>query len=177
MYAAVENNSGWNTGFWTGILWHAYELTGDYSYRNVALSQIDSYYYRIENKIGVNHHDMGFVFMPSCVAAYKLMDDEQAKAAALMAADHLITRWNEKGQFIQAWGDIGSGKNYRLIVDCLMNIPLLYWATEVIGDAKYRDIAYKHFKTTISVCYREDGSTYHMNLLCQSYNEKPVLDE
>ena len=161
VYAAVENNSGWNTGFWTGILWHAYELTGDYSYRNVALSQIDSYYYRIENKIGVNHHDMGFVFMPSCVAAYKLMDDEQAKAAALMAADHLITRWNEKGQFIQAWGDIGSGKNYRLIVDCLMNIPLLYWATEVTGNSTYRDIAYNHYITTVTYAYREDGSTYH----------------
>ena len=161
VYEAVNNDNGWNTGFWTGILWHAYELTGDEKYKDVALGQIPSYYYRILNKIGVNHHDMGFVFMPSCVAAYMLTGDEEAKEAAIMAADHLITRYHETGEFIQAWGNVGADNNYRLIVDCLMNIPLLYWATEVTGDTKYRDIAYKHFKTTISVCYREDGSTYH----------------
>lgn len=161
VYSEVKNDSGWNTGFWTGILWHAYELTGDEKYKNVATSQIPSYYDRIENKIGVNHHDMGFVFAPSCVAAYKLTGNEQAKEAAIMAADHLITRFNEKGQFIQAWGNIGSTSNYRLIVDCLMNISLLYWASEVTGDAKYRDIAFKHYQTTLSVSYRPDGSTYH----------------
>ena len=169
VYAAVENTSGWNTGFWTGILWHAYELTGDERYKNVALSQIPSYTYRIENKIGVNHHDMGFVFTPSCVAAYKLRGDEEARRAALLAADHLITRYNERGQFIQAWGNVGALDNHRLIVDCLMNIPLLFWASEETGDDKYRDIAYKHFKTTLSVCYRADGSTYH------TYYFEPIL--
>ena len=161
VYTPVKNDSGWNTGFWTGILWHAYELTGDAKYRDVANSQIESYYYRIDNKIGVDHHDMGFVFIPSCVAAYKLIGNTAAKEAAIMAADHLITRYHETGEFIQAWGTVGADDNYRLIVDCLLNIPLLYWATEVTGDQTYRDIAYKHFKTTISVCYREDGSTYH----------------
>ncbi|MBQ8528696.1 MAG: glycoside hydrolase family 88 protein [Clostridia bacterium] len=161
VYSAVSNTGGWNTGFWTGILWHAYELTGNTKYLDVATSQIDSYYYRIENKIGVNHHDMGFVFMPSCVAAYKLTNNETAKEAALLAADNLITRYHESSKFIQAWGNVGADDNYRLIVDCLMNIPLLYWASEQTGDDKYRDIAYNHFKTTLSVCYREDGSTYH----------------
>ena len=161
VYGQVKNDSGWNTGFWTGILWHAYELTGDEKYMDVALSQIPSYYDRIYNKIGVNHHDMGFVFVPSCVAAYKLTGNEQAKQAALLAAEHLITRYHEKGEFIQAWGNIGSDSNYRLIVDCLMNISLLHWASEVTGDPKYADIAWKHYQTTISVSYREDGSTYH----------------
>ena len=78
-----------------------------------------------------------------------------------MAADHLITRYHESSEFIQAWGSVGADDNYRLIVDCLLNIPLLYWATDVTGDPTYRDIAYKHFSTTVSVCYREDGSTYH----------------
>lgn len=161
VYSAVENTSGWNTGFWTGMLWHAYELTGDERYKDVALSQIESYHRRIENKIGVNHHDMGFVYVPSCVAAYKITGDETAKEAALMAADHLITRYHEGAGFIQAWGDVGADDNYRLIIDCLMNIPLLYWASEVTGDGRYQEIAYNHFKTTVSTCYREDGSTYH----------------
>ena len=49
VYTPVENTSGWNTGFWTGILWHAYELTGDEKYKKVALGQIPSYNYRIKN--------------------------------------------------------------------------------------------------------------------------------
>lgn len=161
VYPSTPNVSGWGNGFWTGILWHAYELTGNKKYEMVATSHIPSFAYRIENKIGVNHHDMGFLYSPSCVAAYKLTGNEQAKEAAILAADHLISRYHETGEFIQAWGSVGADDNYRLIVDCLMNIPLLYWATEATGDPIYRDIAYKHFKTTISVCYREDGSTYH----------------
>lgn len=144
VYQAVENNNGWNCGFWTGILWHAYEMTGDEKYKNVALGQIPSYYERIDKKIGVNHHDMGFVFTPSCVAAYELTGNEQAKKAAIKAADHLLTRYHEKGKFIQAWGSVGDEDSYRLIVDCLMNIPLLYWVAEETGDLSYHKIGRAH---------------------------------
>ena len=164
VYPAKDNNDGrstWTTGFWTGILWHSYELTGDVKYKDVASAHVPTFYQRIEEKNGVNHHDMGFLYIPSCVAAYKLDGNEQGREAALMAADHLITRYHESAEFIQAWGSVGADDNYRLIVDCLLNIPLLYWATEVTGDSTYRDIAYKHFSTTVSVCYRNDGSTYH----------------
>ncbi len=161
VYAAVENNSGWNCGFWTGILWHAYQLTGDAKYKDVALGQIPGYYSRIENKIGVNHHDMGFVYSPSCVAAWKLTGDATARDAAILAAEHLTTRYHEEAKFIQAWGNVDDPNSFRLIVDCLMNIPLLYWATEETGDQSYRDIAFNHFKTTLDVCCRADASTYH----------------
>ena len=164
VYEAKDNNDGrstWTTGFWTGILWHAYEITGDAKYKEVANVHVPTFYQRIEEKNGVNHHDMGFLYIPSCVAAYKLDGNEQGRKAALMAADHLITRYHESSEFIQAWGSVGADDNYRLIVDCLLNIPLLYWASETTGDTKYADIAYKHFSTTVSVCYREDGSTYH----------------
>ena len=161
VYEAVNNDSGWNTGFWTGILWHAYELTGTFEYKHVASSQIASFYDRIDKRLGVDFHDMGFIYTPSCVAAYKISGNELAKEAALMAADNLISRYHEKGEFIQAWGSLGNASEYRLIVDCLMNIPLLFWASEETGDSKYRDVAYSHFETTIDTCFREDGSTYH----------------
>ena len=161
VYKAEGNTGGWNCGFWTGILWHAYELTGDDKYMEVALGQIPSYVERINNKVNVDHHDMGFLYIPSCVAAYKLTGDTKARAAAIKAADQLISRYHEKGQFIQAWGSMGNKDNYRLIVDCLMNIPLLYWASEETGNSKYSAIANKHFQTTMDVCYRSDGSTYH----------------
>ena len=161
VYKTINNTKGWWTGFWTGTLWHAYEMSDEKGFKNTALSHIDGFYKRIDEKLGVNNHDMGFLYTPSCVSAYKLTGDETAKKAAIMAADHLITRYHEESGFIQAWGNVGEEDEYRLIVDCLLNIPLLYWASEVTGDEKYADIAYTHFKTTMSVCYREDGSTYH----------------
>ena len=161
VYATMENVAGWGNGFWTGILWHAYELTGDEKYKNVALGQIPSYLYRIKNKLGVNHHDMGFVFSLSCVAAWKLAGSEEGKEAAILAADNLISRYKENGKFIQAWGNVNDPKDNRLIIDCLLNIPLLYWATEVTGDKKYDEMAWNHFNTTVGVCCRPDASTYH----------------
>lgn len=161
VYAAVENNAGWNTGFWTGILWHAYQLTGDEKYKNVALHHVPSFHKRIVEKLGVAHHDMGFLYTPSCVAAWKLEGNEMAKEAAVLAADNLISRYHEKAGFIQAWGALGAKDNYRLIVDCLLNLPVLYWASEVTGDKKYEEIAYTHFSTTIDLCCRPDASTYH----------------
>ncbi len=161
VYKTVPNEWGWGNGFWSGILWHAYELTGDEKYKDTVIAQLPSWTRRITEKIGVNHHDMGFLFSLSCVAAYKLTGNEQAKEAAIMAADHLITRYQEKGQFIQAWGNVSDPKDYRLIVDCLLNIPLLYWASEVTGDPKYENIAWNHFNSTVEVCCRPDASTYH----------------
>ena len=161
VYGVMDNVGGWGTGFWTGMLWHAYEMSGDEKYKEAALRQIPSYTKRIVEKIGVNHHDMGFVFTPSCVAAWKLAGCEEAKAAAVMAADHLLTRYHEKAGFIQAWGNVNDPNSYRLIVDCLLNIPLLYWAAEVTGEKHYAEKAFRHFKTTVDVVCREDASTYH----------------
>ncbi len=153
------NESGWNSGFWTGMLWLAYEATGDEKYKERALSHIPSFFQKIDMKIEVNHHDMGFLYMPSCVAAYKLTGDELAKKAALMAADHLLTRYNDKGGFLQAWGRVG--QNNRFIIDCMNNIPLLYWASEVTGEKDYYNKAYNHAIATINNIVREDASTYH----------------
>ena len=153
------NSAGWNTGFFTGMLWLAYEATGDEKYKERALSHIPSFYQRIAEKSGVNHHDMGFLYVPSCVAAYKLQGNEQAKEAALMAADHLLTRYIEPGGYLQAWGDVGAQP--RLIIDCMNNIPLLYWAAEVTGDQNYFDKAFNHAKATLNNIIRPDASTHH----------------
>ena len=159
VYFQLDNDDGWCQGFWSGILWLAYQLTGEEKYKETALAQIPTYVKRITEKIGVNHHDMGFLYTPSCVAAYKLTGNEEAKNAAIMAAEHLTTRYNEKAKFIQAWGNIG--EDFRLIVDCMLNIPLLYWAADVTGDKKLDEIAFNHFNTTVDHAIRPDGSTFH----------------
>ena len=159
-YEAGENVE-WTTGFWTGVIWLAYEHTGDEAFRRAAEIQVDSFLHRIQNKIDVNHHDMGFLFSLSCVAGYKLTGSEKAREAAVLAADHLAGRYREKGQFLQAWGNVGEASEYRMIIDCLLNLPILYWASEVTGDGKYARMAENHIRTAMKCILREDDSTYH----------------
>ena len=161
VYKPGQNKAGWVQGFWPGALWHAYELTGDDKYKDLASTHVDSFYTRIDQKLGTDNHDMGFLYTPSCVAAYKLTGDETAKEAALMAADNLLTRYHADAGFVQAWGTVGDAAEYRLIIDTFMNMPLLYWASEVTGDSKYADAATRHIHSTYGTIYREDGGTYH----------------
>lgn len=159
-YKPIENDY-WTTGFWTGEIWLAYEHCKDERIKEAGLIQVDSFLNRIDQKIGVDHHDMGFLYSPSCVAAYKLVGSEKAREAAIKAADQLITRFHPVGGFIQAWGAMDEQDNYRLIIDCLLNLPLLYWATEETKEEKYREIADKHILTAIKNVIREDYSTWH----------------
>lgn len=159
-YQPTENVE-WTTGFWTGVIWLAYEHTNEECFKEAALIHAASFLKRIEEKIDVNHHDMGFLYSLSCVAAYKLTGSETAKKAALLAADHLAERYRENGKFLQAWGDVGQASEYRLIIDCLLNLPILYWATEVTGDKSYAEKAENHIRTATKCVLRPDHSTYH----------------
>lgn len=69
-----------------GEIWLSYERTGDEAFKKAALTLVDSFMYRIEHKIEVDHHDMGFLYSPSCVAAYKLTGSETGRKAAILAA-------------------------------------------------------------------------------------------
>ncbi len=165
-YQPTENRD-WTTGFWTGEVWLSYEYRKEQDaaaadkLKHAGEVQIESFLDRINNKIEVDHHDMGFLYSPSCVAGYKLIGSQKGREAAIKAADQLITRFHPVGEFIQAWGPMDAPENYRLIIDCLLNLPLLYWASEETGDAKYRDIAEKHIHTAIKNVIREDYSTWH----------------
>lgn len=158
-------NVDWTTGFWTGEIWLSYENAGTEEekekFRRAGEIQVQSFMNRITERVDVEHHDMGFLYSLSCVAAFKLTGMEEAKRAALLAADNLISRFQPVGQFIQAWGEMGAKDNYRFIIDCLLNIPLLYWAFEETGEEKYRDVAERHIHTALANVIREDNSTWH----------------
>lgn len=159
-YPAVDNTD-WTNGFWTGEIWLAYEYSGDERLKRAGEIQVHNFLERIDNKISVEHHDMGFLYSPSCVAACKLTGSKEGREAAVKAADQLITRYRPTGGFIQAWGAVNDPGNYRLIIDCLLNLPLLYWASEETGNEKYRNIAEKHTHTAVANVIREDYSTWH----------------
>ena len=95
------------------------------------------------------------------MADAELTGSEFARETALLAADKLLNRFCEKGGFIQAWGDVGDRDSYRLIVDSLLNIPLLFWASEQTGNSRYAEVAETHLHTTLWYAIRPDGSAYH----------------
>lgn len=159
-YQPTENRD-WTTGFWTGEIWLAYEHTKNPALKEAGEIQMKDFLNRIEKKIDVETHDLGFLYSPSCVAGYKLTGSQVGRMAALKAAEELITRFHEKGEFIQAWGALNAPDNYRLIIDCLLNLPLLYWATEETGEEKYRQVAEKHIHTALANVIRPDFSTWH----------------
>lgn len=159
-YKGIENDY-WTTGFWTGALWLAWEHSGDPRLLETAQKQVNSFLNRIEKKIEVDHHDMGFLFTLSSVAGWKLIGNETAKKAALLAADQLLTRFHEPGDYIQAWGAMDDPVQNRLIIDSLLNMPLLHWACSVTGREEYRDKAIRHTRTTLKHVIREDASSWH----------------
>ncbi len=159
-YPPCENEQ-WTCGFWPGELWLAYEHTRDPVFALAGLFQVESFRRRILERHMVDHHDMGFLYTPSCVSAFLLTGYLRAKEAALLAADQLLSRFREKGSFIQAWGALDDAGNYRYIIDCLMNLPLLYWAERVTGNGRYRDAAQRHTATCLRYSFRPDGSTFH----------------
>jgi len=162
VYEFSDKNVGWTTSFWTGMLWLAFEVTGKEKYKEAATEQLKTFKYRIDNKIDTDTHDLGFIYTLSCVAGYKLTGNEEAKETALKAADVLITRYFEKAGIIQAWGNLNDpNQRGRIIIDCLMNLPLLYWASEITGDGKYAQIAKNHAEKAAEHIVREDSSTYH----------------
>ena len=103
-FYAPTDNVDWTTGFWTGEIWLSYEDTGKDIYKKAGEIQIDSFLNRIENKIEVDHHDMGFLYSPSCVAGYKLTGNETGRKAAILAADQLHPQISPGGQFYTGVG-------------------------------------------------------------------------
>lgn len=157
----VGINTDWTPGLFTGQCWLAYEATGDDRFRSAALRQVDSFARRLTVGENLDHHDLGFLYTPSCVAAWQLTGSKAGRQAALEAARRLTGRFQPVGQFIQAWGRCGDPAEYRLIIDCLMNVPLLWWAGRETGDSRYTEMARAHTDTAARTLFRPDGSTSH----------------
>lgn len=157
----IMDNTEWTNGFWTGCLWLAYEYTGNDTIKSLAQANDLSFLERVTKDIELDHHDLGFLYSPSCMAEWKLLKTPEARQAALKAADKLIERYQEKGGFIQAWGQLGKAEDYRLIIDCLLNIQLLFFASQETGDDRYRQMAINHFYASANNVIRDDASAYH----------------
>ncbi|WP_019636567.1 glycoside hydrolase family 88 protein [Paenibacillus fonticola] len=148
----------WTSGFWPGMLWIAYAMTGKEQYKAAAWDWDE----RLERlMMQPNHfdHDVGFQFLPTAVIKHKLTGDAEAKRRGLFAANFLAGRYNLPGHFIRAWnGD----KHGWSIVDTGMNLSLLFWAAEESGDPRYSHVAKAHADMMLKYFIREDGSVHHI---------------
>lgn len=155
-------NVGWTTGFWTGQLWLAHTLTGQPQWRTAAERQTESFMHRVEQGIDLEHHDLGFLYMLSCGAAHHLTGQAGAHAATLRAAQRLLSRFLPGAGVIQSWGTMDDVEQRgRVIIDGIMNLPLLHWAARASGDTAYTGVARSHLQRTREHLVRPGGSTYH----------------
>lgn len=169
-YHDLETPEGiymWTNGFWPGILWHMFHATGEPCYSNAA-EQIEIRMDDALNGFTGLYHDVGFMYLLSAVADYRLTGNEQSKIRGLHAATILAGRYNPTGQYIRAWNQPSwttEDVSGWLIIDSMMNLPLLFWAGQETGDPRFQDIACRHADTVLKYGLREDGSSNHIMVL------------
>ncbi len=150
--------SEWTTAFWPGMMWLMYLKTGDETFKK--------YGEGLEEKLDEAfdiftyiHHDVGFMWSLSAVADYKITGNEKSKARAMHAATILAGRFNHVAKYIRAWDH--SSLRWA-IIDCMMNIPLLSFATSVQDDPRFEQVAMAHADTVAKSFIRGDGSSNHI---------------
>lgn len=160
-----EKDIGWWTnGFWGGMMWQMYALTGDGRYKETARfseEKLDACFLDFD----MLDHDNGFKWLPTAVADYRATGSERSRKRGLLAAEILAGRYNPAGGFIRAWNDWEGSDVDRsgwAIIDCMMNLPLLYWASEETGDPRFAQIAKAHAFTAAKYFVRGDGSVNHI---------------
>lgn len=155
---AEDDVTWWTNGFWAGLMWLMYADTKDAHYRDVA-ERAEELLDAAFGEYDKLHHDVGFMWFLSSGTNYRLTGSKKSRLRALYAADLLASRYNSEGRFIRSWNGDQTG---WVIIDSLMNIPLLYWSSEEHNDPRYRYIAENHADTLIRTHLRGDGSVNHI---------------
>ncbi|HMB21728.1 MAG TPA: glycoside hydrolase family 88 protein [Anaerolineales bacterium] len=156
----LVEDGGWVGGHWVGLLWLAYAYTRDREIER----QARRWAARLSpRQYDTTTHDLGFLFELSHVLGANLTGDETLKGPALQAAHTLTRRFNTKGKFLQAWGDLDASASLRggAIIDTMMNLDMLFWASRETGEACFAEQALAHAQTCRERQIRPDFSTSH----------------
>ena len=155
-------NNNWTAGMYTGAYLMAYQLTGEEIFADIVEEHLDTFVYRVDNRVGMGDHDVGFAFVPSCVGAYKILGSERAKEAALDAVEYYYnTGYSKEGEFIIRAFSWNNFDGFRTMIDSQMNASLFSWAGEHLDNQEYSSAGENHTMTTVDLIVRDDGSTYH----------------
>lgn len=149
----------WTSGFFPGILWYLYELTGHDQWKEQAIKYTTPLEKEMTN---AGTHDMGFKVYCSVGNAYRLTKDQHYKDVVITSARTLTRRFNATAGVIRSWDHNRQVWDYPVIIDNMMNLELLFSATQLTGDSSFWKIAVTHANTTLKNHFREDFSTYHV---------------
>ena len=141
------------------MMWLMYAATDNDEYKLTAECSEKLLDKALEN-YDMLDHDVGFLWHIVSGASYKLTGNKKSRTRNLFAAATLFSRFNVDGNYIKAWN--GDDKDGRSIIDCLMNLPLLYWATEELGDSRFKKVAMRHADMALRDHIRDDGSINHI---------------
>ncbi len=151
----------WCAGFWPGVLWYDYEITGDEKIREHAERYTSSLEYL--SRIPAFDHDLGFLVFCSYGNGYRLTGNPKYKDVILASADSLATLYNPEVGTILSWPrNIEMLGGHNTIMDNMINLEMLFWAARNGGDKRLYDIAVKHAETTMEHQFRPDGTCYHV---------------
>lgn len=148
----------WCSGFYPGSLWYIYEYTQNEAVKTLAEKntlKLDPIQYV------TNDHDVGFQLNCSYGNGFRLTGNEDYKKVLYQGAQSLATRFSSVTGVIRSWDFLRRGWKYPVIIDNMMNLELLFWATQATGDSTFYDIAVKHADTTLKNHFRADNSLYH----------------
>jgi unsaturated chondroitin disaccharide hydrolase len=160
--APYEGNTWWTNGFWPAMMWQLYAFSGDEAFMTEARRVQALLMHELSAHYEGLHHDVGFMYFLPFGAERQLFPSEENLNILLRCADILAGRFNPAG-FIRAWN--GADRAGWTIVDTMMNLPLLYWASEQSGDPRYRKMADAHAAYTQQAHIRPDGSCNHIIIL------------
>ena len=157
----------WTSGFFPGSLWQCYRFTGD----EKLLAEAEKYTARLE---GIQYykgtHDLGFMVFCSFGQQMQTLHDRHSEEVIVEAAKSLVSRCDPRIGLIRSW-DFGEW-NYPVIIDNMMNLEMLFWASKHTGDPIYRDVAVRHADITMQNHFRDDASSFHV----VSYNDDGTVE-
>lgn len=151
----------WCNGFWPGILWYAYEASGDDKIRSYAEKYTESLEFLSQRP--AFDHDLGFLIFCSYGNGYRLTKNPKYRQVILDTADSLATLYNPNVGTILSWPrNVEMLGGHNTIMDNMINLEMLFWAAKNGGDHRLYDIAVKHAETTMAHHFRPDHSCYHV---------------
>lgn len=153
----------WTNGFWGGLMWQMYVGTGKECYKLTA-EQVEKTLDNAFSYMDSWHHDVGFMWHITSGVNYRLTGNVASKNRNLISAMSLMSRYNVDGEFIRCWNGTWHGEDVSgwSIIDCMMNIPILYWASNEIGDTRFAKVAMRHADMSMRDHVRADGSVNHI---------------
>ena len=156
---AVVPAGDWTSGFYPGVLWLMYELTGEAKWKEKAIKYTDLLE---DQQYNGSNHDVGFRMFCSYGNALRLTGDESYIPVLEQSARTLIARYYENVGCIRSWDFNQENWQCPVIIDNMMNLELLFWVSKQTGDPVYHDIAFTHAITTLENHFRPDYSSIHV---------------